>query len=60
MEHPEEKGTCCICGGKIEGYGYNPYPIKEEGHCCRECNYRIVIPERWRRHKAYQESKETN
>lgn len=36
MEHREEKETCCICGGKIEGYGYNPYPIKEEGHCCRE------------------------
>ena len=30
-----ETRTCCICGGKIEGYGYNAYPVKEAGRCCR-------------------------
>lgn len=38
--------TCCICGKKIDGYGNNPYPYKEEGRCCKECNIKYVIPAR--------------
>lgn len=34
----KEKKICCICGKEIEGYGYNPYPVREEGQCCRQCN----------------------
>ena len=37
-----EKNICCICGREIEGYGYNPYPVKEEGQCCRRCNYEEI------------------
>ena len=33
MEKKEEKKVCCICGKEYEGYGYNPFPVKEEG-CC--------------------------
>lgn len=42
------KMICCICGKEFEGYGNNPYPIKNEGRCCEECNSQIVIPERLR------------
>lgn len=37
---------CCICGKEIHGHGNNPYPVKDEGRCCAECNVTIVIPER--------------
>lgn len=36
---------CCICGKEFEGYGNNPWPLKEEGRCCDECN-RFVIEAR--------------
>nr|DAL70319.1 MAG TPA: hypothetical protein [Caudoviricetes sp.] len=49
---------CCICGKEIEGYGYNPYPVREEGQCCRQCNYTVVVSERYRRHLEYQKTKE--
>ena len=52
MEKKEEKKVCCICGKEYEGYGYNPFPVKEEGCCCQSCNYSVVVPERWERHKA--------
>lgn len=52
-----EKNICCICGREIEGYGYNPYPVREEGQCCRRCNYEVVVPERYRRHLEYQKTK---
>lgn len=38
-----DKNICCICGRKFEGYGNNPYPIKEEGVCCDECNIRVIV-----------------
>lgn len=37
------KMNCCICKGKIEGFGNNAEPVKE-GTCCNECNEKIVIP----------------
>lgn len=42
----EKKQTCCICGKTFEGWGNNPWPVKEDGQCCRECNATIVLPER--------------
>lgn len=44
-----EKRTCCICGRKFTEPGNNPFPVKEEGECCRECNLTVVLPERFRR-----------
>lgn len=58
MKQKDEGKTCCICGGKITGYGYNPFPVKEEGQCFRRCNYEVVLPERLKRHYEYQKSKE--
>ena len=38
---------CCICGKEImEKYGNNPWPVKEEGECCDDCNIKYVIPAR--------------
>lgn len=54
MENCETK-VCCICGREIEGY--NPYPVKEEGQCCRRCNYEVVVPERYRIHLEYKKTK---
>nr|DAO64651.1 MAG TPA: CMP/hydroxymethyl CMP hydrolase [Caudoviricetes sp.] len=59
MEKKEEKKVCCICGKEYEGYGYNPFPVKEEGCCCQSCNYSVVVPERWERYKAFQRGEAT-
>lgn len=37
---------CCICGKKLEGYGNNPWPVKEDGRCCDDCNAFVVVPAR--------------
>jgi len=51
---------CCICNKEfdeiekidIDGHefyyrgGHNPHPIEEEGRCCTNCNFTIVVPER--------------
>lgn len=57
MRKEEKTERCCICGGVIEGYGYNPYPVREEGQCCRRCNYGVIVPERWRRHQEWQKTR---
>lgn len=54
MEKNNKETACCICGMKFTRYGYNPYPVKEEGSCCRLCNYAVVVPERYRRHLGNQ------
>lgn len=41
-----EKKTCCICGKKFGGYGNNPWPVKQDGECCDDCNFTKVIPAR--------------
>ena len=43
----KENPICCICGNKCENaWGNNPYPVKEEGRCCDNCNTTKVIPAR--------------
>lgn len=43
-------GDCCLCDGRYERWGNNPYPLCEEddheSRCCHECNARKVIPAR--------------
>lgn len=34
--------TCCLCGAVHEGYGNNPYPLKEDGECCPDCNMKVI------------------
>lgn len=47
---------CCLCKKKSFGwgdnkqFGNNPQPIMD-GHCCDDCNFKKVIPERLRRMK---------
>ena len=38
----EEEYICCICGKRFKGYGNNPWPVKEDGRCCDECNKTVV------------------
>jgi len=40
------KELCVICKKKLVGWGNNPYPIKEDGKCCDDCNTYKVIPAR--------------
>ncbi len=34
--------TCCLCGKTIKGWGNNPWPLKNEGVCCDECNQKVI------------------
>lgn len=54
----EKRKNCCLCGREFIGHGYNPYPVKESGECCRQCNYEVVVPERYIRHYKYQKTKD--
>ena len=42
----EEKKVCCICGKEFTGWGNAPWPIKQSGECCGECNTNKVVPAR--------------
>lgn len=33
---------CCICGKKFRGWGNNPWPIKQDGVCCDNCNWAVI------------------
>ena len=46
METKKKKKVCCICGKEFNGWGNNPYPVKEDGECCRVCNISVVLPRR--------------
>lgn len=37
---------CVFCGKRIDGYGNNPAPVKDEGVCCDKCNNTIVLAAR--------------
>ena len=34
---------CCFCKNLCGEWGNNPYPLKENGRCCDECNQDLVI-----------------
>ena len=38
--------TCCICKNKFKGWGNNPWPVKDKGVCCDQCNWLYVISAR--------------
>ena len=41
------KMKCCICGQEIiDGFGNNPWPVKDKGKCCDLCNMSVVIKAR--------------
>ena len=48
MAKKNEKKVCCICGKDFQGFGNNPWPIKNDGECCDECNATEVLPARLR------------
>ena len=34
---------CCICGKDVKGeFSNNPWPLREDGRCCDECNQKVV------------------
>ena len=37
-----EKHICCICNEEFIGFGNNPWPLKEDGLCCDECNMKVI------------------
>jgi len=37
------KITCCFCNKIKPEYGNNPFPLKDEGLCCDECNIVVVL-----------------
>ena len=39
---------CCICGKEFKGWGNNPWPVRNEGECCDECNDSVVLSARLR------------
>ena len=41
----EKNYTYSICGKKCKGYGNNAKPVNN-GRCCNDCNYKVVIPKR--------------
>lgn len=44
----DKKDTCAICGHKIEGNKYNPWPYDDDPgrpYCCEECYEKHVIPD---------------
>lgn len=42
MKKELELFRCCICGKECCGYGNNPWPIKDSGKCCDECNNMVL------------------
>lgn len=47
MKNKASNFTCCLCGGKFEGFGNNPYPLVGK-KCCNLCNSNFVVPIRER------------
>ena len=44
--YKERRYLCCICGLSFLGYGNNPFPYREKGECCGQCNMKFVVPAR--------------
>lgn len=42
--------SCCLCGEFFEGFGNNPDPlsIRDGDDCCDDCNWKKVIPARFK------------
>jgi hypothetical protein len=46
MDFPKD-GRCSLCGGWYTQWGNNPEPLRRVNErCCRDCNWRLVIPTR--------------
>ena len=43
------ENICCICGKELITWGNDPWPVKDKGLCCDDCNMNVVIPARIRR-----------
>ena len=57
--------NCIICKDEIlpqpvSGWdkGHNPYPVKDKGRCCDDCNSTIVVPVRFSGLMKFEEAKE--
>lgn len=51
-----EAKICCICNEKFIGWGNSPYPIKEDGECCKPCDDNVVVPARIKEYSNMQKT----
>ncbi len=51
---------CCLCSADAGKYGHNPEPLVEfeNGRCCDDCNYNIVLPYRLLAYSNYDKFKQ--
>lgn len=42
----DETYQCVICKGTFKGWGNNPFPVREDGRCCDDCNQNVVVKAR--------------
>ena len=38
--------TCAICQRRSYCWPRNPWPVRDEGQCCEECDVFLVLPAR--------------
>ena len=50
---------CSICEEEFTGWGNNAEPVND-GECCKECNWKIVIPTRLNNRKTYETQQKEN
>jgi len=48
----KKQNICSICQAEYEGFGNNAEPIND-GRCCDNCNWAVVVPARINRIKIY-------
>ena len=39
---------CVLCNKEFTGQGHNPRPLKTTGSCCDDCNFKKVLPARFK------------
>lgn len=39
---PNTKNKCCFCKKDYGEFGNNPFPVKDKGRCCDDCDSEIV------------------
>jgi len=44
MKAIPETGPCCLCSGRFDNFGNNPWPFgkTESDRCCHECNNDVL------------------
>lgn len=51
----EREQKCCICGKTFYGIGNDPWPVRDDGVCCDDCQWTQVLPARCKLAKKAEE-----